>query len=252
MSTTSSSSKSSKGSGGASRQPLKKARKPNGQSKSKKECKISDISAEANPEENPTNNDPKIHDSSAETGPKTGPEGEISTEADSQLLNGALVLTLSPEDNSTEDSTKDSTKDDFTGDPTKDLTTGDSIGDDSTKDDSTKDNSAGDDPTKLPLSITESSDFEWQPVSAGRIRKSNRPKKELHSLPPLKIGSADAPNAPLTKFEERQKIDSEAPFEQEEFNAHINEKLRGFTTRRGGAAPLGMTRGIPKNVLVER
>lgn len=245
MSTTSSSSKSTESSGGASRQTPQKARKRNGQSKSKKESKISDISAEANSGENPTNKDPKVHDFSAET----GLEVEISTETGLQLLNGAPVPTPPLEDNPTEDFTED----DFTKDPT----TADPIGDDSTKADSTKDNSTGDNSTgdnstKLPLPIADSSDFQWQPVGAGRIHKSNRPKKELHSLPPLKIGSADAPNAPLAKFEERQKIDSEAPFEQEEFNAHIDEKLRGFTNRRGGLAPLGMTRGIPKNVLVER
>lgn len=101
---------------------------------------------------------------------------------------------------------------------------------------------------KSPLSIASSSDSQWQPVSAGRIRKSNRPKKELHNLPALRIGSADAPNA---KPEERENPDGE-PFETEEFNAHISEKIHAYSTRRGGAAPSGMTRGIPKNVLVER
>lgn len=102
--------------------------------------------------------------------------------------------------------------------------------------------------TESPLSIASSSDSQWQPVSAGRIRKSNRPKKELHNLPALRIGSADAPNA---KPEERENPDGE-PFETEEFNAHISEKIHAYSTRRGGAAPSGMTRGIPKNVLVER
>lgn len=101
---------------------------------------------------------------------------------------------------------------------------------------------------KSPLPIASDSDSQWQPVSAGRIRKSNRPKKELHNLPALRIGSADAPNA---KPEERETPDGE-PFETEEFNAHISEKIHAYSTRRGGAAPLGMTRGIPKNVLVER
>lgn len=100
--------------------------------------------------------------------------------------------------------------------------------------------------TKSPPPITPSPDSQWQP--AGRIRKSGRPKKELHNLPALRIGSADTPNA---KLEERERIDGE-PFETEEFNAHISEKIHSYSTRRGGAAPSGMTRGIPKNVLVER
>lgn len=246
MSTTSSSSKGSKGSkgsGDASSRTPKKARKPNSQSESGKEYKISDISTEINPEENPTNKDLIIYDISAET----GLEGEISTGADPQLLNVSPAPAPPSEDSSTKDDSigDDSIKDDSTKD--------DSTKDDSAKDDSTKDNSTGDDSTGLPLSMRSSSpDFQWQPVSAGRIRKSHLSKKELHSLPPLKINSADAPNAPLTKFEERQNIDGEGPFEQEEFNAHINEKLRRFTTRRGGEVPLGTTRGIPKNVLVER
>lgn len=94
--------------------------------------------------------------------------------------------------------------------------------------------------------VPPSPDSQWQP--AGRIRKSSRPKKELHNLPALRIGSADTPNA---KLEERERIDGE-PFETEEFNAHISEKIHSYSTRRGGAAPSGMTRGIPKNVLVER
>lgn len=196
---TSSSSSSSKGNGGASGKPPKKARKSNGQPKSKKASKICDTSVETTPEEEPLNEDSKFDDIST----KTDLEGERSTKADSELPNETLVPAPPSEDES-------------------------------------------------PFSITSSSDSQWQPVSAGRIRKSGRPKKELHNRPPLIFGSTDTPNVPFGKLGEREKIDDEDLHELEEFNAHISEKIHRITTHRGGVAPLGMMRGIQKNVLVER